>query len=653
MALNKGWDRHFFVRDVMTEGRSLNVTKGQFALVNESAAPNKDGRKVISDLKGLPKDTELSILQGIAKSGEARTQSNKPWSTARFTIGDVLDVKVGVPSTDFQVDDFVVGYDGFDESTALTFGAGENESIQLGLEGEAIGMLGYKDAKALFTVEIGNDNAGSKTDHEIVEEAVERFRRLEFAGGVPLTKYVDIMPVNSENLDAASLTNTTDHVFYNLVVTDNGDSNALAAVQAQYPEYNVVRSDRDIDESTYTILAPTATTLADYSRFKRSKIKGCESCPTGYSQYEDGWVYSITLEDDGADSTATIEGDQSTTFGVSDKIVAGSTTKVNQEDGKSYYTFITTAELEETEIDTFVTDNPSAVIELASKDVQEICSPTNQETTAWVAGKTCKASVEEYTMVVADDECGTARTTELQNHYEDLTITVVSQAMCQTKYKTTVTTNVVCEECDPAFRDMFVTEAPEDFREFSWKKTPKTYSATAKMGIRFRGKKIELSGSEAYRDYMPFLATSVKLSVAGGYYNSQTESFHEGSGDRFPVKIFSRATEPEYLGGNLQELEEMSRRYFEDESRQYQNAYGTWAKGEESLLEPTAPYVDYVLKVRIKTMSQGFSGERNETFYYHFLTEVGRHTEVEAILNQIATEAGLNPVQAFGKTASV
>jgi len=38
----------------------------------------------------------------------------------------------------------------------------------------------------------------------------------------------------------------------------------------------------------------------------------------------------------------------------------------------------------------------------------------------------------------------------------------------------------------------------------------------------------------------------------------------------------------------------MSIRYFEDSSRQYQNAYGTWAKGEESLLNPTAPYVDYI-----------------------------------------------------------
>jgi len=55
--------------------------------------------------------------------------------------------------------------------------------------------------------------------------------------------------------------------------------------------------------------------------------------------------------------------------------------------------------------------------------------------------------------------------------------------------------------------------------------------------------------------------------------------------------------------------------------------------------------------VRTKTLSQGFSGERNETFYYHFITEIGKHQDVEDILNQLATEAGAAPVQAFGKKA--
>lgn len=644
MALNKGWDRHFFINNIMEEGRSLNVTKGQFAVVNNSAVPNKDGRKVISNFQGLPKNTRLEILQGIANDGEARTQSNKPWATNEFAIGEVQDLKVGVPSTDFEVDEFIVGYNGFDEETALHLENGENESLQISLSGEAIGMLNYKDATATFTFEVGKPNTGEMTDQEMIEELVLRMRRAEFQGGVPITKYVDIDVTNNENPAVGALTGTTDSKFFNLTVTDNGDSLGFSAVQAQYPEYKVVKTSRSGDDTTYTIVAPTATTLAAFEKFKRSRIKGCESCPAGFTEYEDGFVYSITVEDDGADSAVTIAG-------ISPNVLAGGVEKVNQNDGVSYYAVVSSEELTEEEIDAFVDANESATLELASRDVQELCAPTNTETVAWTAGETCKATTEAYTMIIGDDECGTSRLPEVQAYYPDLTIVQDSAAQCAIKVSTSVVTNIVCEECSPAYRDLFTSDAPESFKGFEWKKAAKTYSATALMGIRLRGKKIELSGSEAYRDYMPFLASSVRLSVAGGYYGSQTSSYHEGSGERFNVDMRSRATMPEYLGGNLQELEEMSRRYFEDSSRQYQNAYGTWAKGEESLLNPTAPYVDYVLTVRTKTLSQAFSGELNETFYYHFITEVGKHQEVEAILNRLATEAGVAPVQAFGKKA--
>lgn len=694
MALNKGWDRHFFINNVMEAGRSLNVTKGQFALVNNSAAPNKNGREVINNVNGLSKDTELVILQGVAKDGTPRTQSNKPWSTKEFKLSDVSALRVGVPSTDFQVDRFVVGYNGFDESTAIKLENGDNESLQVGLSGEAIGMLGYKDARADFTFEFGKPNTGTMTDQEVIEELVLRMRRAEFSGGVPITKYLDIDVVNSENPAVGGLTGVSTHTFFSLTVTDNGDSLGFAEVQAQYPTHKVVLTSRSGDESTYTIVAEetivtggafvtgedyiiktvgttnytligassntvgerftatgagsgtgtaTLVPVGEFTKFKRSKIKGCESCPAGYTELADGFVYSVTLADDGTDNSATVEA-------ISANATVGSATQVNVDDnGVSYYSVVISEALTKAEIDAFVAANNTAVVELASADVQEICSPDNQVTTEWAAGDTCRATTEGYTMIVSDDECGTARTAELQAHYPDLTIALDSSAQCAGKYSTTVVTNIVCEECDDSFRDLFISEAPEDFREFHWSKVAKTYSATALMGIRLTGKKIELSGSEAYRDYMPFIASSVKLSVAGGYYNSQTFSFHEGSGDRLSVQIMSRATEPEYLGGNLQELEEMSRRYFEDESRQYQNAYGNWAKGEESLLNPTAPYVDYVLTVRIKTLTQGFSGEKNETFYYHFITEVGKHQAVEDILNQIATENGIAPVQAFGK----
>lgn len=643
MGLSKGWDRHFFINNVMESGRSLNVTKGQFAVVNNSAAPSKDGRLVTSDFDGLSKNTELVILQGIAKSGEPRTSSNKPWSTMPFSISEIEGLRVEAPTVDFQVDEFVIGYNGFDEDTAITFENGQNESLNITLSGEPLGMLGYVDSKATFTLEMGAPNEGEFTNHEIVQEAVERLRRMQFMGGIPITKYVDIGVINSENPDAGDIEGEA-RQFFHLNVEDTGDSLGFASVQAQYPDHKVVKTDRSGGVSTYTIVAPTDTELEDFTKFRRGRIKGCESCPEGYSEAEGGVVYSVSIADGGEDSSAAVTG-------ISTNVVADSTVKIaTNENGVSIYSVVVSEDITQEEVTAFVEANASATVE-RSGEVQEVCSPDNQETVTWTDGDECTASTETYTTVVGDDKCGEPRTAEIQAHYPDLEITEVASAQCATKYSTTVITNVVCEECDPAYRDLFVSEAPEDFKEFSWKKDAAEYSETALMGIRLKGKKMELSGSEVYRDYLPFIATSVRLSVAGGYYNSQMASFNEGSGDRFHVEIRSRATEPALLGGNLQELEESSRRYFEDESRQYQNGYGTWIKGEESILDPTTPYVDFVLTIRRKTLTQGLSGEKNETMHYHFITEVGVHQQVEDILNKVVAKAGVAPVQAFGKAS--
>lgn len=641
MALNKGWDRHFFITSTMTSGGSLNVAKGQFAVVNNHAEPTRNGRKVISSFDGLSKDTELVILQGVAKPGEPRSSSNKPWSTKPFKISEIQDLQVGTPTSDFKVDEFVIGYNGFDEETALTFENGDNEVLHVTLSGKPIGMAGYQESKVDFNLQFGAPNEGDFTNQEIVEEAVKRMRRYTLLGGVPITEYIDIDVINSENPE--TITGGTENVFYNLRVTDGGDSLGLAAVQSQYPDHKVVKTDRIGGDSVYTIMAPTGTTLEDFSYFKSSVLKGCAECPAGYSEIEGGVVYSVSIADGGEDSTAAVQG-------ISTNAEAGSARLLGvDEHGVSQYSVVVSEKLTEDELDTFAEENPTSSVKLAAEDVQALCSPDNQQTVSWTTGESCTAITETYTMVVGDDECGEPRTEEIQAFYPELEITEEESAHCATKYSTTVTTNVVCEECDPAFRDLFESEAPVNFKEFQWKKEEREYSETALMGIRLRGKKFHISGSEAVRDYMPFASTSTKISVSGGEWQSQTASYKEGSGERFHVEMRSRATEPEMLGGNIQHLEEASRRYFEGESRQYQNAFGTWVKGEESLIDPDKQYVDYILKVRIKTLSQSLSGELNETLNYHFITELGKHQEVEDILNNLASRAGVKAVQAFGR----
>lgn len=68
-----------------------------------------------------------------------------------------------------------------------------------------------------------------------------------------------------------------------------------------------------------------------------------------------------------------------------------------------------------------------------------------------------------------------------------------------TTYQTTVTTDVVCEECSPVLNGLFTSEAPAPFDQIDWKKASKVYSETALMGITFKAKPIIFAGDENFR----------------------------------------------------------------------------------------------------------------------------------------------------------
>jgi hypothetical protein len=645
--------RHFVVNSVAKTGRSLNLAKGQWGVIDKDAQPDNNGLKVISNFDGLSKDSNVQLYHGSPEITPNRSFSNKSNRSIDFKLSEIEQIRVSAPKEGIEVDEQVLGYNGFDADSAIVLTAGADEEISIKLSGPALGILGYQDQAVIITERLSAPNgtkavdaptatAGAWTDQQVVEEAVERLKRTVVMGGIPLTDYVDITPVNS--LEGAAT--GTDSVFYNLNVSDGGTQTDLGLVGGQYPLYNVVRSDSTSDGSVYTIVAPAATVLPAYSVNKAWKVKGCATCPAGYTQLSDGWVYSISLEDDGVSSAAAVAA-------ISTNVLLASVVKVNEEGGLSTYTFVSSAPLTDAERGVIITANPEAIINLVANDVAELCSPNNVTTVAWVTGKTCKTRTETYTTIVGHDDCNVAPTAAIQAAYPELTITVVSSANCSTKYTTTVTTDVVCEECSAQFRGLFTSEAPSDYGVHSWIKAPKTYLFNALMGIRFKAKPFIFAGNEEYRDSVPQLATSTRIQVAGGYAVTVNQSFDGGStAGRFRVTILSVASEPENWGLNLRAWEEASRIAFNGECRFYNNNYGNLVTGKETNLEAVQPYVDYVVKVRTKTRTQGFYGELNETIEYHMLVAPGVHRDVEDVLNALATQAGLKPVQAFGKTSA-
>lgn len=552
----------FFVTNqgsVSTTGGSTRIAKGQLGLVDKGGVPTAAGLPVVTSVTPIATDRNrlYELRLGIAPLTPTRSQSNKAYSTVPFKLSEIVDVKVNYPKLGVSVDEFIIGYNGIDPDTALVMSNGDNEVIDITLSGEAIGMLGYPEAKVTVKLYLEAPNTGAFTMHEIVEKGVERLKNVTLVGGVPITNYIDITPVNSTNPTTVTGTLLT---FFTLKLEDKGNHTALGLVQAQYPGLVVKRE--SFVPGTATSGTSTYVVLSDSNPSNFNLVSG----------------YAADTNCDGIPDTS-----------------------------------LSTSELK------------------------------------WEKGKSCTAIEEKYTIVLRDTECGEQRNSELNAAYPDLTIEVSSdpvtgekiRAACQTQYETTVLTNVVCEECSPLLRDLFVSEAPAPFGGIHWTPEAKTYDASALMGIHLKGKVNVLAGGEEYRDELPFVYSSTRLSIANAAPGMVSESFNIGTNGRFAVKLMSIATEPEAMGGQFYDMEERTRVYFENRQRLAGNNYGKLVLGQESHLKPTAQYVDYVVRIRTNRFAQAFSGEVVENFDYHILVEAGYATEVHNLLTTLAAGNGI------------
>lgn len=664
MGLHKPFDRSFYLIGgaTMTSGNSLNLAKGQFGIFDVQSTSIK-GAKAVSSFNGQSKLKTYELRLGKTDLPVTRSQNNKSFSSFPFKLENVLDLQVSVPETTEQkVDEVVIGYDGIDDSTAITFKEGDLKKINLELKGEPIGLLGYPNGVNIpVYMEVDNCDNGNCSDCDecadancapIIEQAIETLRNHQLRGGTLVTDYVDITPVKEcENEPVEELIGYT---FYTLNVCDTGDETALSLVQAQFPDLKVVRTARNGATSTYEILQPTADLApADFVQVPASVLGDCDGCPDGFSEVEGGILYAVTIEDEGVDESAAIEGD------FANAVKAGVSKLSAQIDGRGYYLVVATAELSDSEFDALVTALPTITVDLIG-ETSSICDPESSTSVSWVAGDECNVTTRSYTIDLPDTECGEDRLAELQAAFPtlDISIAVVDPEAepvvnitggCKTRYITTVETNMVCEECDPIFEDYFVAEAPASYDLAEWKPVVSEDTSTnCKCGIRFKGKVLEVHPDECLRDELGFVDSSVQIRVSGGYVTEVREGIGEIVDEPFNVEYKSRWKRRTHLGGNLWNDEDRNRVFFTGEARHYDDLVARMFKGEESHIEADKQYVDYALTLRRTHYSQSFSGIENETVTYHILVEVGRHQAVEELLNTLATSAGVSPVQAFG-----
>lgn len=552
MAINRAQERFLPVLNgnVLTAGGSLNLAKGQFGIFDTKNS-TRNGL-AIADL-AVPDDK--GVYQIRVGNDSRRGEKNK--STMSFRLKDVLNLEVFAPSLKKSVDEVLIGYDGLNEDTALKFEDGDHEELTLELDGPGVGLQGAKDSKMKFKFYFEKPEGSTKTNQQIVEDAVMRMKQTPTLRGQKLTDLVDITTVNSENVALAGVA----HTYYELVLNVDEGSNTLGDIQAQY-DTTVAK---DPSTGNYVMILPTIA---------------ADGVPAPY-------VETITVVKE---------------------------------------------------------DCPEGEIDTTTTTVDHL----------WVAGKECFSQVEVYTLQLADDDCGNDYLAELQTHYPDFNVvlaTTPAPGACQTVYEASVPTNLVCEECDPMFLDLFTSEAPKSWGIYNWIKKESVYDENALMGIRIKGKETVNIADEFFKDATPFIDTSVRIKVSGGYTTEVSSSYDTGR-EVFNIKYLSKQEDKENMGGDLWALEDRDNTYFNlfpkyVGMRDYENEMAKRVFGQESVLKGDKQYVIYNLTINIGQYQGNSVANLNQKMIYMFSAEVGKHLNLQTELNKIATAAEIDTVTAY------
>jgi hypothetical protein len=635
--------KEIFVTSVKSTGGTGNLAKGQFAIAINKAS--QDGAIAVSDFAGMTKDELIKFRVGRGQLPKGlRAQYVPMIETDYFPLESIVKIKAFAPTkVGLLVDKFEVGYDGLDPLSTLFIPEGKSAVMDIQIYGEPVEiMFGRHTHNISLRVYRKEGEAMQNVVRRLVKElnsfAVPSASQGNFAGNNDdLSNYLKIGIVDNTN---DSLTGTT-WTISTIQVKDAGESNDLAKVQSKYNGYKVSRTNRKDGTSTYAILHPVASVLAAFVDVEVDvEFKDCATCISGYSQITGGIVYHVSLEDDGVDSKAIPQ--------ALPNAVALSAVKFGNKDGKGIYSVVLTAELNQGQVTTFLTANPTA--ELKKIGITDtICSKTTSTSYTWVDGATCYAKTENYTIVLKDDTCGATRLVELQSFYPSLVITEAGAVGgCKRTYQTTVVTNIVCDECDDIYLQPFYSEAPVEFGAEFWKKVETPADESALVGFTVEGKVFNLFPENYEQDTIPFIQTSTKIrSVSFGYREQDYLNFvpaYDVETELAQVRQTQFSQDVKNLSQNMFGAEEVSRRHYLGESKHKGSLFSRANLSEESLLDYNKRMLQYQITLRDTSLSQGFGGRSDITFTHNFVIKEGDHQDFETIINKLAAKLGFPSV---------
>jgi hypothetical protein len=193
------------------------------------------------------------------------------------------------------------GFDGVDNDKTISVGYDEQVSLTIRARSLYIDTaFAYGLTRTVTVTTPCGVDCGDNCD-----KVDPRWVANKFAEGINnepfLSKYVVATPVFECEV-APDAPTTIATATYEVSFCDNGDAAALADVQSQFPDYDVVRTSREGSISTYQMeILASEGAPDDVVISKPVKLAVCDTCPTGYTLVGEQAQYIIETPLDGSE----------------------------------------------------------------------------------------------------------------------------------------------------------------------------------------------------------------------------------------------------------------------------------------------------------------------------------------------------------------
>ena len=427
---------------VKTTGGNRNIAPGSLAVVDKMKSSPGEGLDLVSNFAAYEKDDPRFILMvGEKETASARTSVSHDSSTQPFSINQVVSVGVSTPkNAQVKVDELRFGYDGHDPSTSIKLKQGmQPMHIRFELSEGSIPFSGGGTNREVVDLvydfnESNAYNACSALEacedincKPVIEDIVKYIQRREISGGRKVGDIVDVFPISSCAGELGEDPFTT----FEISVTDTGDSNALAAVQANYSS-KVTLYKRRGSTSIYRTLVEGMSTPTAFTPTVAGMLPVCNVCENGEDLSDGGFAYYFTADDAGADVSSTIKSEI-------ESEVSGSTATVEKQGndfGKGVYSVVVDEQVSWNAIQDIVQAlaEESTPIVATVKELGELtkfCAGETLDPISWTSVETCYATTKEFKISLGDTDCEGNKLEALRASYPELDINIVANTSAE------------------------------------------------------------------------------------------------------------------------------------------------------------------------------------------------------------------------------